>query len=118
MGDGVTVRVNSTSPMVGAKLSALGLGLEQIKTVDDLMYLCRGVRVLWSSSLAFRWGGSFVLFLCFWRCFFASGPFLGCGFPWFRAYRRGRFLFSLLGARGGVGFVADLEECRYCEGGL
>ena len=59
--------------MVGAKLSALGLGLEQIKTVDVLMYLCRGVRVLWSSSLAFRWGGSFVLFLCFWRCFFASG---------------------------------------------
>ena len=27
------------------------------------------------------------------------------------------FLFSLLGARGGVGFVADLEECRYCEAG-
>jgi len=52
-------------------------------------------------------GGSFDLFLCFWRCFFASGPFLGCGvFRWFRVYSGGRFLFSLRGARGEVfGFV-------------
>ena len=48
---GVTVRVNSTSPMVGAKLSALGLRLERIKTVDVWCSLysigCHG----WNESL-------------------------------------------------------------------
>jgi hypothetical protein len=50
------------------------------------------------------------------------GLFLGAGFTDLgRAYSGEVFLFSLLGARGRFGFVrtvADLEEYRYCEGGL
>ena len=66
--------------MVGAKLSALGLGLEQIKTVDVLMYLCRSVRVLRSSSSAFRWGVALSCSCVSGVVFSLLDLFLGVGF--------------------------------------
>ena len=75
-GRGVTVRVYSRSPIVGVKLSALGLSLEQIKTVD-VKCIYAGALELFSGLLllfAVLMGGLHCLVLVFWRCFFVSGP--------------------------------------------
>jgi len=44
--------------------------------------------------------------------------FLGVGFAGLGRPGEEDFFFRFWERGGGVGFVADLEECRYCEGGL